>query len=69
MRDNRNDYIYDSVDPKANAAVGKLGGVVILFVFFLGALQVAIDTVSGWYRETMQWFGETATYLAGFWPF
>ncbi|WP_340086239.1 hypothetical protein [Sinorhizobium meliloti] len=44
-------------------------GALIVFVGFLAVLQVALDTVSAWYRDTMVWLNDTASYLAGFWPF
>ena len=38
---NRQDYVYQSSDPKGDEGFGKVFAVVICFVFFLGALQVA----------------------------
>ncbi|MDX0980109.1 hypothetical protein GOE03_29705 [Sinorhizobium medicae] len=69
MRDHRHEYIYDSTDPKANEGLGTVMGALIVFVGFLAVLQVALDTVSAWYRDTMIWLNDTASYLAGFWPF
>ncbi|MQX78898.1 hypothetical protein [Sinorhizobium medicae] len=69
MRDHLHEYIYDSTDPKANEGLGTDMGALIVLVSFLAVLQVALDTVSAWHRDTMVWLNETASYLAGFWPF
>nr|WP_255647765.1 hypothetical protein [Ensifer sp. IC4062] len=42
---------------------------VIVFVMFLGFVQYVYDSVMAWYRDTMVWLNDTASYLAGFWPF
>ncbi|ASY74329.1 hypothetical protein [Sinorhizobium fredii] len=69
LNDNRQQYVIQSNDPKGDEGFGKFFGVVILFVFFLGCVQVALETVTSWYRDTVVWLNDTATYLAGFWPF
>ncbi|TIS64299.1 MAG: hypothetical protein E5W93_02770 [Mesorhizobium sp.] len=66
---NRQDYVCQSSDPKGDEGFGKLFGIVICFVFFLGALQVAYETVSAWYQSFMQWGSEILAFLTGFWPF
>ncbi|MEI8703492.1 hypothetical protein [Mesorhizobium sp. ISC15] len=66
---NRQDYVYQSSDPKGDEGFGKVFAVVICFVFFLGALQVAYETVSGWYQYAERWGSEMLAFLAGFWPF
>ncbi|RJT32642.1 hypothetical protein D3227_26895 [Mesorhizobium waimense] len=66
---NRQDYVYQSSDPKGDEGFGKVFAIVICFVFFLGALQVAYETVSGWYQNFVQWGSEMLAFLAGFWPF
>ncbi|TIT74569.1 MAG: hypothetical protein E5W57_25375 [Mesorhizobium sp.] len=66
---NRQDYVYQSSDPKGDEGFGKVFATVICFVFFLGALQVAYETVSGWYQSFVQWGSEMLAFLAGFWPF
>ncbi|RVL29990.1 hypothetical protein CN144_15300 [Sinorhizobium meliloti] len=69
MRDHRHEYIYDSTDPKANEGLGTVMGALIGFVGFLAPLQVVLDTVSAWYRDTVVLLNDSATYLADFWPF
>ncbi len=49
---NRQDYVYQSSDPKGDEGFGKLFAIIICFVFFLGALQVAYETVSGWHKTS-----------------
>ncbi|NRP74727.1 hypothetical protein ILFOPFJJ_05649 [Ensifer psoraleae] len=44
-------------------------GVIIEFVMFLGVVQVVYDSAIAWYRDMIVWLDDTATYLAGFWPF
>jgi len=69
LNDNRQQYVIQSNDTKGDEGFGKFFGVVILFVFFLGCVQLALETVSSWYRDTMGWVNETAAYLGSFWPF
>jgi hypothetical protein len=64
---NRQDYVYQHSDPKGDEGFGKLFSVIICFVFLLGALQVAYETVSGWYQNLMQWSSEMLAFLAGLW--
>lgn len=68
MNDNRHQYVIQSNDPKGDEGFGKFFGVVIVFVFFLGCVQIAFETVTAWYRDTITWLNEMGTYLAGFWP-
>lgn len=65
----RQDYVYQSSDPKGDEGFGKAFAIAICFVFFLGALQVAYERVSGWYQNFMQWIIEMLAFLIGFWPF
>ncbi|MDW9589693.1 hypothetical protein GOC31_27190 [Sinorhizobium meliloti] len=69
LNDNRQQYVIQSNDPKGDEGFGKFLGVIIVFVMFLGFVQVAYESVMAWYRDTMVWLNHTATYLAGFWPF
>ncbi|NRQ18896.1 hypothetical protein [Ensifer sesbaniae] len=69
LNDNRQQYVIQTNDPKGDEGFGKFFAVVILFVFFLGCVQMALETVTAWYRDTMVWVNETATYLGSFWPF
>jgi hypothetical protein len=62
-------YVIQSNDPKGDEGFGKFLGVIIVFVMFLGFVQVAYEAVMAWYRDTMVWLNDTATHLAGFWPF
>ncbi len=69
MKDHRHEYIYDNTDPKANEGLGTVMGAIIVLVGFLALLQGLLDTVSAWYRDTIVWLSDIATYLAGFLPF
>lgn len=69
LNDNRQQYVIQSNDPKCDEGFGKFFGAVILFVMFLGFVQVVYESVMTWYHDTMVWLNDTATYLAGFWPF
>lgn len=42
---------------------------VICLVFVFGVIQIAYETVVGWYQSIVQWGGETAAFIASFWPF
>lgn len=66
---NHQDYVYQSNDPKGDEGFGEAFAIVICFVFFLGALQVAYQTVSSWYQNFMQWGSELLAFLVGIWPF
>lgn len=69
LNDNRQQDVIQSNDPKGDEGFGKFLGVIIVFVMFLGVVQVAYDAAMAWYRDTIIWLNDTATYLAGFWPF
>ncbi|MDX2387965.1 hypothetical protein GHK29_33985 [Sinorhizobium medicae] len=69
LNDNRQQYVIQSNDPKGDEGFGKFLGAIIVFVMFLGVVQVAYNSVMAWCRDTMAWLNDTATYLAGFWPF
>ncbi|RWJ21180.1 MAG: hypothetical protein EOR27_24320 [Mesorhizobium sp.] len=69
LNDNRQQYVIQSNDPKGDEGFGKFLGAIIVFVMFLGVVQVAYDSVMAWYYDTMVWLNDTAAYLAGFWPF
>lgn len=69
LNDNRQQYVIQSNDTKGDEGFGKFLGVVIVFVMFLGCIQVAYGWLLSWYRETMAWVNQTATYLGNFWPF
>jgi hypothetical protein len=69
LDDNRQQYVIQSNDPKGDEGFGKFLGVVIVFVMFLGFVQYVYDSVMHWYRDAMVWLNDTASYLAGFWPF
>ncbi|OWK25046.1 hypothetical protein AJ87_15005 [Rhizobium yanglingense] len=69
LNDNRQQYVIQNNDTKGDEGFGKFFAVVIFFVFFLGCVQVALETVMAWYADTMAWVQETATYLGSFWPF
>lgn len=47
LNNHRQDFVIQSNDPKGDEGFGKVLGFVICFVFFLGALQVAYETVMG----------------------
>lgn len=65
----RQDYVYQSSDPRGDEGFGKAFAIAICFVFCLGALKVAYETVSAWCQNFMQWGSEMLAFLAGFWPF
>ena len=69
LNDNRQQYVIQSNDPTGDEGFGKFLGVIIVFVMFLGVVQVVYDSAMAWYRDTMIWLNDTASYLAGFWPF
>ncbi|MDE3795787.1 hypothetical protein CN155_10450 [Sinorhizobium meliloti] len=69
LNDNRQQYVIQSNGPKGDEGFGKFLGVVIVFVMFLGFVQYVYESAMAWYRDTMLWLNETATSLAGFWPF
>ncbi|GCA52761.1 hypothetical protein GOA99_27740 [Sinorhizobium meliloti] len=69
LNDNRQQYVIQSNDPKGDEGFGKFLGVIIVFVMFLGVVQVAYDSAMARYRDVIIWLNDTATYLAGFWPF
>ncbi len=69
MKDHRHEYIYDNTDPKANEGLGTVMGAIIVSVGFLALLQGVLDAVSAGLRDTMVLLNDTATCLAGFWPF
>lgn len=69
LNNHRQDYVIQSNDPKGDEGFGKVLGFVICFVFFLGALQVAYETVMGWYLSAVNWGSETVAYIASFLPF
>lgn len=62
-------FVVQSTSAKSDDSFGKFFAYVIMFVFFLGAVQVAAGTVSAWYQATMLWLTSMANYLSGFWPF
>jgi hypothetical protein len=69
MLNNRQDYVIQTNDPKGDEGFGKGLGVVICLVFVFGVIQIAYETVVGWYQSIVQWGGETAAFIASFWPF
>ncbi|NKL21105.1 hypothetical protein [Rhizobium leguminosarum] len=69
MFDHNRQHVVQNNDPKGDEWFGKFFGACVLFVMFLAAVQFACETVLAWYRDTMVWLNDTATYLAGFWPF
>ena len=69
LNDNRQQYVIQSNDPKGDAWFGKFFGAVVLFVLFLAIVRYVHDSVMAWYRDTMVWLNDTATYVAGIWPF
>jgi len=69
LNGNRQQYVIQSNDPKGDEGFGKFLGVVIVFVMFLGFVQYVYASVMAWYRDTMVWLNDTASYLAGLWPF
>nr|AFJ91458.1 hypothetical protein pHRC017_0366 [Sinorhizobium meliloti] len=42
---------------------------IFVVAMFLVFVQEVFESVIAWYRDSMAWLNETATYLAGFWPF
>lgn len=69
LNDNRQQDVIQSNDPKGDEGFGKFLGVIIVFVMFLGVVQVAYDAAMVWYRDMIIWRNDIAIYLAGFWPF
>ncbi|WP_104668191.1 hypothetical protein [Ensifer adhaerens] len=69
LNDNRQQYVIQTNDTKGDEGFGKFFGAVIVLVMFLGLVQMAFDTITVWYRDTMAWVDDTATYLGSFWPF
>ncbi|TIU20469.1 MAG: hypothetical protein E5W49_12410 [Mesorhizobium sp.] len=57
MLNNRQDYVIQTNDPKGDEGFGKGLGVVICLVFVLGVIQIAYETVAGWYQSIAQWGG------------
>lgn len=69
LNDNRQQYVIQSNDPKGDEGFGKFLGAVIIFVMFLGFVQYVYESVTAWYRDTMLWLNDIATYLGDCWPF
>ncbi|TIL60586.1 MAG: hypothetical protein E5Y79_10010 [Mesorhizobium sp.] len=69
LNNHRQDFVIQSNDPKGDERFGKVLGFVICFVFFLGASQVAYETVMGGYHAAISWGGETIAHTASFLPF
>jgi hypothetical protein len=69
LNDNRQQYVVQNNDPKGDEGFGTFFGVIIVFVMFLGLVQLTLDTLMVWYRDAMAWVNEIATYLSSFWPF
>ncbi|MGI0526630.1 hypothetical protein [Rhizobium giardinii] len=56
-------------DSTKEDGLGKVFAFILMFVMFLALVQMAFESVLAWYRDTMVWLNDAASYLAGFWPF
>lgn len=69
LNDNRQQYVIQTNDPKGDEWFGKAFGGIAVVVLFLAIVQAVYETVVARYQDTIVWLNDTATYLAGFWPF
>ncbi|MDE3775520.1 hypothetical protein CN210_34480 [Sinorhizobium meliloti] len=51
LNDNRQQYVIQRNDPKGEEGFGKFLGVVMVFLMFLGVVQLAFDSAIAWYRD------------------
>ncbi|MCA1408973.1 hypothetical protein I6F26_32945 [Ensifer sp. IC3342] len=66
LNDNRQQYVIQTDSTKEDG-LGKVFAFIFVVAMFLAFVQEVLE--SAWYRDSMVWLNETATYLAGFWPF
>ncbi|CCE98552.1 hypothetical protein SFHH103_04061 (plasmid) [Sinorhizobium fredii HH103] len=68
LNDNRQQYVIQTDSTKEDG-LGKVIAFIFVVSMFLAFVQEVFESVMAWYRDTMVWLNETATYVAGFWPF
>ncbi|CAD7026289.1 hypothetical protein GOD74_32000 [Sinorhizobium medicae] len=68
LNDNRQQYVIQTDSTKEDG-LGKVIAFIFVASMFLAFVQEVFESVMAWYRDTMVWLNETATYVAGFWPF
>ncbi|MDW9476991.1 hypothetical protein GOA69_32815 [Sinorhizobium meliloti] len=68
LNDNRQHYVIQTDSTKEDG-LGKVFAFIFVVAMFLAFVQEVLESVMAWYRDSMSWVNETATYLAGFWPF
>lgn len=68
LNDNRQQYVIQTDSTKEDG-LGKVFAFIFVVAMFLAFVQEVFESVMAWYRDTMLWLSDTATYLAGFWPF
>lgn len=68
LNDNRQQYVIQTDSTKEDG-LGKVIAFIFVTSMFLAFVQEVFESVMAWYRDTMVWLNETATYVAGFWPF
>ncbi len=56
-------------DSTKDDGLGKVFAFILILVMSLAFVQMAFEWALVWYRDTMVWLNEAASYLAGFWPF
>ncbi|AEG57249.1 hypothetical protein [Sinorhizobium meliloti] len=68
LNDSRQQYVIQTDSTKEDG-LGKVFAFIFVVAMFLAFVQEVFESVMAWYRDSMAWLNETATYLAGFWPF
>lgn len=68
LNDNRQQYVIQTDSTKEDG-LGKVFAFIFIGSMFLAFVEEVYESVMAWYRDTMLWLNDTATYLAGFWPF
>ncbi|MCA1494059.1 hypothetical protein I6F11_24465 [Ensifer sp. NBAIM29] len=68
LNDNRQQYVIQTDSTKEDG-LGKVIAFIFVVAMFLAFVQEVFESVMAWYSDTMVWLNETATYLAGCWPF
>ncbi|PDT44414.1 hypothetical protein CO661_29500 [Sinorhizobium fredii] len=68
LNDNRQQYVIEADSTKEDG-LGKVFAFIFVVGMLLAFVQEVFELVMAWYRDTMVWLNDTATYLAGFWPF
>ncbi|MDX0870271.1 hypothetical protein GOE00_26690 [Sinorhizobium medicae] len=68
LNDNCQQYVIQTESTKEDG-LGKVFAFIFVVAMLLAFVQEVFESVMAWYCDTMVWLNDTASYLAGFWPF